>query len=443
MEASRLSIPADQVHGLVGRYLPSHGLGIVVDLQRSQGSELVDAQSGQTYLDFFSFFGTNPLGFNHPHMISREVVEELGQAALHKPSNSDSFTRELAQFLETFVRVAKPDFMQHIFFIEGGTLGVENALKAAFDWKVRKNLARGESREKGFKVIHFEQAFHGRSGYTLSLTNTFDPRKIEYYPKFDWPRIINPKCVFPLEGQNLAQVEETESRALGQIDEVIAQGSDEIACILLEPIQAEGGDNHFRPEFHRELRRICDENEILLIYDEVQTGMGATGKMWAFEHYVQPDLLAFGKKSQVCGMMASARIDEVPDNVFSVPNRIDSTWAGSLVDMVRCKHYLEVFEEENLIERSLRLGEVLLAELQGIEAEFPSVSNSRGRGLFCAFDLPDTDLRDRLRRQLFENHLIILPCGERSIRFRTALNITQEALLQGTQIIREALNELK
>ncbi len=442
MEKSWLSLPADQVHGLVSRYLPSDGIDLVVDLQRSQGSHLVDAAGGQSYLDFVSFFATNPLGFNHPHMTSKEVLEELGQAALHKPTNSDAFTRELAQFVETFVRVAKPDFMKHLFFIEGGALGVENALKAAFDWKVRKNLARGESGEKGFKVIHFQQAFHGRTGYTLSLTNTFDPRKTQYYPKFDWPRIINPKCVFPLEGENLVQVQKTESQALDQIDQVIGQGSDQVACILLEPIQAEGGDNHFRPEFHRELRRICDENEMLLIYDEVQTGLGATGTMWAFEHYVQPDLLAFGKKTQVCGMLAGPRIDEVPDNVFAVPGRIDSTWSGSLVDMVRCKHYLEVFEQDNLVENSRRMGEVLLEELEGLEQEFPAVSNARGRGLFCAFDLPDSDFRDRLREKLFENHLIILPCGERSIRFRTALNIPRETLLEGTRIIREVLHQM-
>jgi L-lysine 6-transaminase len=315
-------------------------------------------------------------------------------------------------------------------------------LKAAFDWKVRKNLARGVSEEKGFKVIHFQQAFHGRTGYTLSLTNTFDPRKTQYYPKFDWPRIINPKCVFPLEGENLVQVQKLESQALDQIDQVIGQGSDQVACILLEPIQAEGGDNQFRPEFHRELRRICDENEMLLIYDEVQTGLGATGTMWAFEHYVQPDLLAFGKKTQVCGMLAGPRIDEVPDNVFAVPGRIDSTWSGSLVDMVRCKHYLEVFDQDNLVENSRRMGEVLLEELEGLEQEFPAVSNARGRGLFCAFDLPDSDFRDRLREKLFENHLIILPCGERSIRFRTALNIPRETLLEGTRIIREVLHQI-
>ena len=442
MEKSRLAIPADQVPGLINLYLPSQGLDLVVDLQKSQGSDLIDAKSGESYLDFVSFFATHPLGFNHPHMTSREVVEELAQAALHKPTNSDSFTRELAEFLKTFVRVAKPDFMKHVFFIEGGALGVENALKAAFDWKVRKNLARGETREKGFQVIHFQQAFHGRSGYTLSLTNTSDLRKTQYYPKFDWPRILNPKCVFPLEGENLDQVKKAEIQALDQIDEVIRRDGDDVACILLEPIQAEGGDNHFRVEFHQELRRLCDENEMLLIYDEVQTGLGATGKMWAFEHYVQPDLVAFGKKTQVCGMLAGERIDEVPDNVFRVPNRIDSTWSGSLVDMVRCKHYLEVYEQENIVEHARLMGEVLLGELKGLEAEFPVVSNPRGRGLFCALDLPDSDTRDRLRQQLFERHLLILPCGDRSLRFRTALNITREALLKGTRIIREALHAL-
>ncbi|MEE8349829.1 MAG: L-lysine 6-transaminase [Acidobacteriota bacterium] len=442
MEKSQLSFPAEQVSGLITRYLPSHGLDLVVDLQRSQGSDLVDAHSGQTYLDCFSFFATHPLGFNHPHMTSPEVVQELGQAALHKPSNSDSFTREMAGFLKTFVRVAKPDFMEHIFFIEGGTLAVENALKAAFDWKARKNLARGATSDKDLKVIHFRQAFHGRSGYTLSLTNTFDPRKTDFFPKFGWPRIVNPTCRFPLKGDNLAQVEELENEALSQIDKVIGQGSDEVACIILEPIQAEGGDNHFRPQFHQQLRRLCDDHEILLIYDEVQTGLGTTGKMWAFEHYAEPDLLAFGKKFQVCGMMAGKRIDEVPDNVFRVPNRIDSTWSGGLVDMIRCKHYLKVLEKENLLEHSRLMGEVLLEELQGLEQEFTCVSNSRGLGLFCAFDLPDSDFRNRLRQKLFEHHLIILPCGERSIRFRTALNITREALLKSTRIIREALHEM-
>jgi len=333
--------------------------------------------------------------------------------------------------------------MKHTFFIEGGALAVENALKTAFDWKVRKNLARGSKKERGYKVIHFQEAFHGRSGYTLSLTNTSDVRKTQYFPKFDWPRIVNPKCSFPLEGENLQQVEKLEERALAQIQTLLAKDSEDICALILEPIQGEGGDNQFRPVFHAELRRICDENDILLIYDEVQTGFGATGRMWAFEHYVRPDILAFGKKFQVCGILASDRVDEVADNVFHVPSRINSTWGGNLTDMVRCRLYLEIFEEEKVLEHSRRMGEVLLAELRQLEEEFPSkVSNTRGIGLFCAFDLPDAEFRSQLRQKLFENRLLILPCGEHSIRFRTALNIREEDLLKGLRIIREVLHEM-
>jgi len=349
----------------------------------------------------------------------------------------------MARFLETFTLHATPDFMKHIFFIEGGALGVENALKTAFDWKVRKNFSRGAKEEKGLKVIHFQQAFHGRSGYTLSLTNTSDPRKTQYFPKFDWPRILNPKCTFPLEGENLRHVQEHETKALAQIQAILDQSSDDIACLILEPIQGEGGDNHFRPDFHQELRRICDENEILLIYDEIQTGFGATGRMWAFEHYVKPDILAFGKKSQVCGILVNDRIDDVPDNVFRVSSRINSTWGGNLIDMVRCRFFLEIFEEEKVLEHCRQMGKLLLKELHQLQEEFPSkVSNTRGLGLFCAFDLPDSEFLTRFRQQLFENRLLILPSGERSIRFRTALNITKEELLEGIDILRKVLQQM-
>ncbi|MCZ6486275.1 MAG: L-lysine 6-transaminase [Acidobacteria bacterium] len=443
MEKSRLRIGATQVQPLMADYMPIDGLGIVVDFEKSHGAHLYDAKTDQFYLDFLSFYASNPLGFNHPRLTSPEVVEELGRVAIHKPSNSDIYSREMAEFLDVFVRHAKPDFMKYTFFIEGGALAVENALKTAFDWKVRKNLARGSKKERGHKVIHFQEAFHGRSGYTLSLTNTSDVRKTQYFPKFDWPRIVNPKCSFPLEGENLQQVKKLEERALAQIQTVLVKDSEDICALILEPIQGEGGDNHFRPAFHVELRRICDENDILLIYDEVQTGFGATGRMWAFEHYVRPDILAFGKKFQVCGILASDRVDEVGDNVFHVPSRINSTWGGNLIDMVRCRLYLEIFEEEKVLQHTRRMGEVLLAELRQLEEEFPSkVTNSRGIGLFCAFDLPDTEFRTQFRQKLFENRLLMLPAGEHSIRFRTALNISEEDLLEGLRIIREVLHEM-
>ena len=436
-------IQADQVRHIISRFMVADGLDLVLDLEKSRGARLFDAKRQEFFLDFFSFFATNPLGFNHPGLASDEFVWKIGKVAVQKPSNSDVYSRELAEFVDTFAREAKPDFMKYLFFIEGGALAVENALKTAFDWKVRKNLAKGIKEEKGYQVIHFQQAFHGRSGYTLSLTNTADVRKIQYFPKFNWPRIVNPKCTFPLVGENLARVEALERRALEQIRAAIARDPDDIACLIIEPIQGEGGDNHFRLEFHQALRRICDENDILLIHDEVQTGFGGTGRMWAGQHYVQPDIMTFGKKTQVCGIMVSERVDVVPENVFKVPSRVNSTWGGNLVDMVRCRRFLEIYREENILEHTRRMGEALLKELTRLQADFPDrVSNARGLGLLCAFDLPSADFRNRLRKKLFEHRLLLLGCGERSVRFRTALNIDEEALQQGVAIIRQTLGEM-
>lgn len=443
MEASELKISAAEVHGRLSRWMLADGIDLVVDFERSQGSWLYDAKRDEAFLDLFSFYATLPVGFNHPRLVAPEMVHELGRRAVHKPSNSDVYSRELAEFVDTFARLAKPDFMKYMFFIEGGALAVENALKVAFDWKVRKNLERGMKKKQGFKVIHFREAFHGRSGYTLSLTNTADLRKIKHFPVFKWPRVTNPRCTFPLQGENLKRVRTLEEKAMGEIHAAIRKNPDDIACLILEPIQGEGGDNHFRPEFHRQLRQICDEHEILFVYDEVQTGLGATGRMWAFEHYARPDILAFGKKSQVCGILVSDRIDNVADHVFRVSSRINSTWGGNLMDMVRCQLYLEIYEEENLLERSRRAGAVLLEELQELQGEFPSrISNARGLGLFCAFDLPDADFRRRFRQRLFERRLLILHCGERSLRFRPALNIREEDLRKGIQIMREVLWEM-
>jgi L-lysine 6-transaminase len=442
MEALDVGTDASRVGAVISRHMVADGMDLVVDLEKSRGVSLFDARRGEFFLDFFSFYATNPLGFNHPRLTSPGAARELGRAAVHKPSNSDVYSRELAAFVEAFAAQAKPDFMKYLFFIEGGALAVENALKAAFDWKVRKNFARGAKKETGYRVIHFQEAFHGRSGYTLSLTNTADLRKIQYFPKFNWPRVVNPKCVFPLEGDNLEKVKADERRALEQIHQAVARFGDDIACLILEPMQGEGGDNHFRPEFHRELRRICTESDILLIYDEVQTGFGGAGRMWACEHFVKPDILAFGKKTQVCGIMVGERLDEVSENVFRVPSRVNSTWGGNLTDMVRCRLYLEVYREENLLDQVRRTGALLLEELQALAREFPGkISNPRGLGLLCAFDLPSADFRKQFRQKLFDRRLIILPCGERSLRFRTALNITAEELYQGLDIIRRTLRE--
>ena len=434
--------PAD-VHSALEKHMLVDGLDLVLDLERSQGSHIYDSRKGRRFVDFFSFFATNPVGINHPKMRDPDFMKCLAEIAIHNPSNSDIYTVPMAQFVETFSRVGIPESLPHLFMVAGGSVAVENALKTAFDWKVRRNRERGISGDKGQQILHFKEAFHGRTGYALSMTNTADPRKTMYFPKFDWPRIVNPKITFPLE-DDLDAVNALEKQAVEEIQRAIADNPDDIAGLIIEPIQGEGGDNHFRPEFFQKLRELADEHEFLLIVDEVQTGVGLTGKMWAYAHYgIEPDILSFGKKAQVCGLLAGRRVDEVEHNVFSESARINSTWGGNLVDMVRFGRYLEIIDEDRLLDNARDVGAYLLEELYRVQAERPEqISNVRGRGLMCAFDLPDADKRNEFLKLAFDDGLLILGCGLRSIRFRPVLSVSKQDIDEGFQIVEGVLRKL-
>jgi len=438
-------IDPENVIPVLSRHMLIDGFDIIVDLKKSEGSYIYDARDGKKYLDFFTFFATLPIGLNHPKMLTPEFKEKLLAAAINKPSNSDFYTVEMAEFVETFARVAMPESLHHLFFISGGALAVENALKAAFDWKVRMNFRQGYTRELGSQVIHFQQAFHGRTGYTLSLTNTADPRKTQYFPKFNWPRVVNPKITFPLNEENLEKVKKTEETSLQQIKRAIRDNPDDIAAIIIEPIQGEGGDNHFRAEFFQELRTIADENDILLIFDEVQSGLGVSGKMWAYQHFnVEPDIVAFGKKTQVCGIMASKKLDRVENNVFTESSRINSTWGANLVDMVRSQKYLEIIEEENLVDNAAKVGKYFQDQLLNLQEQHPGVmTNVRGKGLFIAFDLPADYIRDQFMREARKLGMLVLKCGERSIRFRPSLNVTTGIVDQAIDIVALTMKKIR
>ncbi len=428
----------NKVKETLGKHILADGFDFVMDYEASQGSYIVDKLTGKKYLDMFSMFASASVGYNHPYIV--EKANWLGKMAIYKPTLSDVYLQEYADFMEVFSRIAIPKELPYCFFIEGGALAVENALKTAFDWKTRKNWQKDIDKEAAI-AIHFKQSFHGRSGYTLSLTNTSDPRKYQYFPKFNWPRITNPKLNFPITEENLEETIKHEQLALLHIQEAILSHPDEVACVIIEPIQAEGGDNHFRNEFFTELRRICDENEILLILDEVQTGIGMTGKMWAFQHLdIIPDVITFGKKAQVCGILANKeKLDEVEHHVFKESSRINSTFGGNFIDMLRFQLVLEIIENENLVENSRVVGEFLLDGLQKLEQKFPDhISAARGKGLMCAFDLKDGESREWLRSKLYDEGIIILTCGDQSLRFRPHLNVTKEEI----QIILDKINSI-
>jgi L-lysine 6-transaminase len=373
--------PKDVLSSL-GRHMLVDGYHIVMDLKRSKGNFVYDALHDVPVLDFFSHFATCPVGYGHPKMTTPEFLEKISWAALTKPANSDIYSQEMAEFVEAFTRIAVPQSHgKHLFFVEGGALANENQLKASFDWKVRKNFRKGHRREE---------------------------------------------------------------LALAQMKQVLLDNRDDVAALIIEPIQGEGGDNHFRPEFFRALRALCDENDMMFLVDEVQTGFGLTGRMWGFESMgVSPDMFSFGKKTQVCGFAANDRIMEEPDNVFVVSSRINSTWGGNLIDMVRCAKYLEIIEEEKLVDNARVVGEHLVKKLEELALEFPGkMTGIRGRGLFIAFDLPDKATRGKVLTIWLQKHNVMgLASGERSIRLRPPLTLTKEEADLGVTRLRAALTE--
>jgi len=435
-------VNARDVRPILARSILTDGLDLVLDLDRSSGCYLVDARDGRSYLDMFTFFASAALGMNHRALADdREFLAELARAAVNKPSNSDVYSVPMARFVDTFVRVLGDPALPHLFFVDGGALAVENALKAAFDWKSRHNEARGIDPALGSRVLHLRGAFHGRSGYTLSLTNT-DPLKVARFPKFDWPRVDAP---YLRPGWDAQAMDAVEAESLRQARAAFEAHPHDVACFIAEPIQGEGGDRHFRPQFFTAMRALCDEFDALLVADEVQTGCGITGTAWAYQQLgMEPDIVAFGKKTQVCGIMAGRRVDEIADNVFAVSSRINSTWGGSLVDMVRARRILEVVEADGLFDNAAEVGRYLRVSLEALTREFPGVVlDVRGRGLMCAFSLPDTQARDALLAALWRRGVIMLGSGAYSVRFRPALTVSEAAIDAALSAVRTAVREVR
>jgi L-lysine 6-transaminase len=421
-------------HDRASKHILVDHFDVVYDINKSFGNFIVDKNTGRQLLDAFSFIASNPIGHNHPKMFDPAFESRLLRVARTNPSNSDILTEEYVEFLETFFNVAVPSHFRDSFFIAGGSLAVENALKAAFDWKYRKLKERGiTANPDDLKVLHFKNSFHGRSGYTLSVTNTADPRKYDLFPKFpNWPRLEAPHVHESISAEDQVK---RDTEFLQYAEDVVTKLGHSVAAILIEPIQGEGGDNHFTKEFHQGLRKLADDKEMILIYDEVQTGVGLTGKMWAHQHYdVKPDIISFGKKMQVCGILSGDRIREVTNNVFEEKSRINSTWGGNLTDFVRAQRYLEIIHEDKLVDNAAIVGEYLLAGLKNL-----GLMNARGKGLLCAFDMPTPQERDVLVKRCYDNGLFLLGCGTISVRVRPSLTFSKSNVDQLLDIVKKSL----
>jgi L-lysine 6-transaminase len=387
----------------------------VVDTDQSSGSHMVTID-GKKIIDFYSYFASGAIGHNHPVF----GTVDWNKTGPHKPAHSDVLTRQYKECIAALAKVA-PEGLTCISHINAtGARAVESAIKACF-----------HHRPWATKVLSAKGAFHGRTLATLSATHSKLEQKFGF-PSFRWPTFKFPVFKENDEAGNMQRVE----KSLKQIEKVLKKGR--LACVIAEPIQGEGGDRHAPVAFWKGLRELTYKYNVPLVLDEVQTGFGMTGKMWAHEYFgIAPDIVVFSKKSHVSGYFC------VPSLHVAESGRINSTTGGDLNDMVRTILIIETILKENLLENVKKMGAYLKGKLLGLQENFSTyVSNVRGEGLMLAFDLPTPEARDMLHSKLLENGLLALKSGTRSIRFRPYLDVKQETIDQAMQITEKTLAEL-
>ena len=399
--------------------LPDWVQNICLNPQKSQGSYLYDDKSERRILDFYNFFSTLPLGYNHTVFNSEAFRSDLLTFGGLKPSTGRILTSFFDNFVLEFNDFVNGQIFNKYFFIHGGGLAVENALKISFDWKRNINKLSGHHIDSSeMEVLSLVNGFHGITGYGLSLST--NELKCNHYPKFDWPK-FEPSCASWIDGTKFKTSNSTSNR-LAKIENYIEKrGKEKISSIIIELIQGGGGDQHLCKNFVIGLKNICKKNDILLIIDEVQTGLGTSGKLWCYEHYgVEPDLLTFGKKAQISGVCINRRIPNISE-VINVPGRLSPTWNGDISDYVRCKYIMKTYQKDGLIENASTLGQYILSSLK----EMNTFLNVRGRGFLIAFDFESTEKRNQYEKLCFDNGLFLLPMREFTLRMRPNMALTK------------------
>tara|TARA_B100002049_G_scaffold237243_1_gene227180 strand:+ start:842 stop:2152 length:1311 start_codon:yes stop_codon:yes gene_type:complete len=404
----------------------------VWNVQKSHNSFLY-SNDDEKFLDFHGGFGSNPIGWNHPKLLKHFKDNIDTHIFINKPANCDFYTQEYLDFINKFKNQVIPETYPYCFFIDGGALSVENALKIAMDWKCQKN---GDKNEE-LSIAHFQKAFHGRSGYTMSLTNT-EQHKVKNFTKFNWPRFLSsPKMGLSDENQKIY-----DDFAIDEIEKYMKDNKKQVAGMIIEPVQCEGGDRHFTKYFLQNLQRICNQNDILFIVDEVQTGFYTTGKPWCFQHYdLEPDLVSFGKKTQQCGVFGGKRLDELESHCFNTSGRLGSTWGGNHIDMIRSSKIIDIIKEDNLENNAIERGNQWLNNMKMIKSN--EIDNIRNIGLLMSFDMKTTEIRNKFLDILKKNKLLCLGAGDKTIRMRPNLAVSSEEIKECINKIKISLQEIK
>ncbi|SCZ99562.1 BZ3500_MvSof-1268-A1-R1_Chr3-1g06101 [Microbotryum saponariae] len=457
----------------------------VTDYAKSQGNYIADVD-GNVMLDVFAQIASIPIGYNNPRLLELAKSDEFAIAAMNRPALGSFPSKEWAETINSGLLSVAPSGTPHLFTQMCGSCANEGALKAAF----MAYRARQRGEEQAFSAeemsscmkneapgapqltaMSFTTAFHGRLFGSLSLTRSKAIHKVSVWPRlscrklafevaltflfvatdqldipaFDWPAVPFPLLKYPL-SEYASENAETEARALAQVEATIVEqkkiGRD-VAALIVEPIQAEGGDNHASPGFFNALRTLTKEHGVYMIVDEVQTGVGATGSFWAHEKWnldTPPDFVTFSKKMQAAGFYHRAELRA------SLPYRNYNTWMGDPIRALQAREMISYIKEYDLVAHTEAIGNALYASLLSRAKSNHSqhIQNLRGEhaGTFIAWDLETAAKRDKLVVEMRQRGVNMGACGDRAVRLRPMLVFGQPQMevLLGT--LDEVLKEI-
>ncbi|KAI4247026.1 MAG: hypothetical protein L6R40_001691 [Gallowayella cf. fulva] len=429
------------------RVFDIRSLNMMANYQNSFGNYIADPD-GNVLLDVYAQIASIPIGYSNPALLAAASSPEMASAIINRPALGNFPQHDWALILKSGILKVAPKGLNQVFTAMAGSDANETAYKAAFMWKRRQERGGPEADftadeisstmnnqtpgSPHLSILSFKSAFHGRLFGSLSTTRSKPIHKLDI-PAFDWPQASFPNLKYPLEQyteENMAE----ESRCLAETEDLIQNFHSPVAAVVVEPVQSEGGDNHASPAFFCGLRKITKRNNVLFIVDEVQTGVGATGKFWAHDHWnlaEPPDMVTFSKKAQTAGYYFGN-----PELRPNKPYRQFNTWMGDPSKAILFRAIIHEIERLNLVQNTAEVGKYLYAGLERLAQQYPhEIQNLRGKGqgTFIAWDSPR---RDDFMRRAKTIGINIGGSGEKAVRLRPMLIFQRhhaDILLEATE----------